>query len=319
MSIEEHDTFAEAYVAGLEAIFDRGRAVNGVQDASSVGSSFGQRPRPTLELTSFAFRVRDPLSCLIDCVPRQTDLGYIAGQWLWVMAGSDSLDRISYYNSAGRPFSEDGRRLPGAFGARMRRNAGDQLLSVLDLLRRDPSSRRAVIVFAEAADARQPTRDFPCALATQLMIRGGRLEAVTTMRSQSALMVLPYDASLFMTLHVWTAAVLGIEPGPHHWVANSFHVYADEIDLAHEVLAHPPTPRSLPSRISDPESTLRVLEVFEESLRTAVATGTRLSATVPLPPVLGDEAEFHGWFAGALRVHARRREGGTTRRSASTT
>ena len=34
------------------------------------------------------------------------------------------------------------------------------------------------------------------------------------MRSQSALMVLPYDAALFMAIHIWVAACLGGEPGP---------------------------------------------------------------------------------------------------------
>lgn len=308
MSIDQHESFAGAYAAGLRAVLRDGREVAGVRDASSIGSGFGHDERATLELAPFHFRVRDPMRCLIDCRPRQPNMAYVVGQWIWVMAGSDELDRISYYNSRGRAFSDDGRRLPGAFGMRMRRSGGDQLERALDLLRRDPTSRRAIIMIAEPGDGRPPTRDWPCAVSFQLMVRDGALEAFTTMRSQSALMVLPYDAALFMTLHVWAAAVLGLPCGPHNWTASSFHVYADELELAEQVLADPPLARALASRVDDPQERLADLDAYECALRTAVTREHAPAGDVPLPASLADEDELHGAFAAVLRAYAERLE-----------
>lgn len=304
----EQESFADAYVEGLRSLLDEGRQVEGVREETSVGSSFGQAPRATLELGPYWFTISNPRACLIAGGAREPREDYIVGQWLWAMAGSDRLERISYYNSRGRAFSDDGHRLSAAFGARMRVNGGDQLQRVIELLRRDPSSRRAQIVFAEPRDGRESSRDFPCATAIQFAIREGRLEAVTTMRSQSALMVLPYDVSLMATLQVWIAALLDVAPGPHHWIANSFHIYADEIELAEAVLAQPPESAALPPVGADPERRLSVLQSYERTLREAVVSGESSALEIELPHWLRDDRELHGRFAAVLRHHAIGRE-----------
>jgi thymidylate synthase len=304
----EYESFAAAYLAELRSLLAHGRQVAGVREETSVGSSFGQGPRATLELGPHLFTIGDPRACLLVGGAREPREAYVVGQWLWVMAGTDRLEQISYYNSHGRAFSDDGRRLTGAFGTRMRVRGGDQLQRVIGLLSGDPSSRRAQIVFAEPGDGREPSRDFPCATAIQFVIRDDRLEAVTTMRSQSALMVLPYDISLMATLQVWVAAVLRIAPGPHHWIANSFHVYADEIELAKEVLADPPEPVSLPPAGSDPERRLTALQSYERTLRDVVIAGEAGVSEIEAPSCLQDDEELHGHFAALLRRYAIGRE-----------
>jgi thymidylate synthase len=296
----DYDTFAEAYVDGISALLSDGQEVEAVLDDSSFGSRFGTAFRPTVELRPFVFRVRDPAACLIACEPRQPDLGYAMGQWLWTMSGSDSLDRIAYYNPVGKLFSEDGSRLPGAFGARMRRNAGDQLERAIDLLRRDPGSRRAVVVLAEAGDSRSAMRDFPCATGLHFLLRGGKLEVTTSMRSQSALMVFPYDAALFMMLHVWVAGALGVECGPHTWVANSFHIYEDELQQARGVRSRGAGSASVPTAVASPAGEkLERLQRLECELR-ADPSGARASSSEGLD----DPAEFHGAIAAVLFAKA---------------
>lgn len=295
--IREYDTFADAYVDGLGELLDCGNRVEPVLDESSVGSAFGTKFRPTIELRPFVFRVRDPSACLIACHPRQPHLDFIVGQWLWTMAGSDDLAQIAYYNQAGRMFSEDGSRLAGAFGARMRRNAGDQLERVIKLLSHDPGSRRAVIAISEAADSRTSMLDFPCASSLHFMIRDGELEMITTMRSQSALMVLPYDAALFMMLQMWVAAELEVDIGTHTWIANSFHVYEDELSLAKKVRSDGAEPGRVPIVAeSNPARLLERLQSFERKLR---LRDQKQSICAP-PPELDDPSEFHGSLAAVL-------------------
>jgi hypothetical protein len=307
VQLRDSETFADAYVAGLTAILADGERVSAVVDPLSVGSSFGERARPTRELRPFGFRVLNPRACLLRCSARQPDLGFIVGQWLWVMRGSAELEPIAFYNDAARRFSEDGKQLSGAFGARMRKRGGDQLSSAVGLLRRDPATRRALVLFADTADATAPNRDQPCAISLHLLMRAGRLEAITTMRSQSALMVLPYDAALFMAIHIWVAACLGVEPGPHVWLAHSFHIYEDELELARSVLATQVSPACLP-HARDPEDALPRLLSFEQRLRLATESSAR-SAVADLAEEVTGVDELHEAARAVLLAHATRRLG----------
>jgi thymidylate synthase len=305
--MREHPTFAAAYLGGLKTLLEDGAEIEGVRDRHSVGSGFGDRTRPTIELLAHTFTVTDPQACLLAGGFRSPREAYIAGQWAWVMAGSEDADHISFYNARGHEFADSEGRLAGAFGARMRRSGGDQLGRSIERLRRDPSSRRAVITIADPGDGRSPSRDFPCALALQLLVRNGQLEAITNMRSQSALMVLPYDAALMMMVQLWAASRLGLEAGPHHWTANSFHVYADEVADAEALIGNPPSPRWLPVASSE-DDRLGLLLTHEAELRRRVSTGTASAADLEIPPALAREDDLLGWVAAAISRHVISRE-----------
>ena len=169
-------------------------------------------------------------------------------------------------------FRTTGESSLGAFGARMRAHRGDQLAAVAERLRSDPASRRAFISVIDQRDTVSRSRDFPCAIGIQFYVREQSLEALTIMRSQSALMVLPYDAALFMLIHVWLAAVLGLAVGTHTWLANSFHLYDDELQLAQRVIADPAEPVECPP-LSPDAAALDALQDFERYARHAAISG----------------------------------------------
>jgi hypothetical protein len=268
MQITTHDSLASAYTEGLRELLRLGQSVDAVEDPASIASRFGTASRPTRELCPYAFSVADPAAALIVSDARRAKLEYLAGQWAWVMRGSSELAPIAYYNSRGTLLSDDGHQLNAAFGARMR--AGhDQIEHAIRKLRSDRASRRAFISIARPADLVTETRDQACAIGLQLFLRGDRLEAVTLMRSQSALLVLPYDAALFMGVHVWLAAALGVEAGRHTWIANSFHVYEDELALVEDVLSEPVTAARYPA-CTDAGSLAGLLRT-EATLREGVA------------------------------------------------
>ncbi len=204
------------------------------------------------------------------------NLEYAIAQWIWVMAGSDDVAAISYYNPRGWNFTEDQQTLRGAFGYRLRRADGiDQLERIVDRLRRDSASRREIAVVSFASDLRRDIRDQPCLISLQFMIRAQRLDLIVVMRSQSAALVLPYDASLFMTLQCWMAARLGVEPGRYVHFAASFHIYEDEIPLAEALLRSPARPVSIGSMREDVQARTEELIAYEAALRAGVLAGDR--------------------------------------------
>jgi len=85
----------------------------------------------------------------------------------------------------------------GGYGPRLFEQRGhDQVGNVLDLLRSNPQSRRAVIQLFNAEDISRYHREVPCTTTMQFMVRDGRLHMLTTMRSNDAYIgLLLHDAA----------------------------------------------------------------------------------------------------------------------------
>jgi thymidylate synthase len=301
-SENSHQTFAQAYVRGLRDLLEHGHDVPPIEDPTSVASKFGQVPRRTTELLGYSFEVRDPRSCLALSSARSLRLPFCFGLFLWTMAGSDNAEWISYYNSRAHDFSDDGIYITAAFGKRLfgLPATGDQLDAIAKRLSGDPQSRRTVATIALPDDNVRRSRDYPCAIALQFFLREDHLHAITYMRSQSAAMVLPYDAFLFMAMQCWMASRLGVAPGPYRHVAGSFHIYEDEVQIAREVLQAGADPARI-GPMPSPEANLDRLLAFEREVRAA----TIARATSTIHKLIGAEIGAHdddSFFAQARRI-----------------
>lgn len=105
---------------------------------------------------------------------------------------------------------------------------------IISILRNDPSTRRAVIQFFNQDDL-SDKKDVPCYNHLQFFLRNGLLHCHVVMRSQSALMVLPYDFYLFSMLHEVFAVRLSVKLGRLYYTCNSIHIYEDEMELAKSI------------------------------------------------------------------------------------
>lgn len=224
-----YSTAQEAFYSSLATLRDNGQRVPGVCDPTSVGSRFGTAPRATLELLAFSFTIEDPRARLIKSRARPLDVAFALSNVLWTLRGDRDAAPILFYNPRGGDFTVDGKHFAGALGSRLRPDTGkNQLAEVVRLLQEDSASRRAVILFFDAEDTRSRPRDTPCMISMHFMIREERLWCINSMRSQSALMVMPYDIFLLTMLQEIVSRRLGTECGPFVHVCNSFHVYEDE-------------------------------------------------------------------------------------------
>jgi thymidylate synthase len=119
----------------------------------------------------------------------------------------------------------------GNYGSRVR----GQLTNIVKTLMEDASSRRAVLsIYSGSSDLRQATKDIPCTLTIQFLIRGGALWMRTSMRSNDAWLGLPYDLMQFCLLQCAIAQCLDIPVGHYCHAVGSMHIY--ERDLVHDVL-----------------------------------------------------------------------------------
>lgn len=226
-----------AYQESLHALVSEGQEIESVSDANSIGSQFGQRSRPTKELLGYSFVLESPRDRAVSFRSRKLNLPFAVANCIWTLAGSDNLKFISFYNERGEQFSDDKETLSGAHGKRLLDTDGiDQIAGIIRRIRTDPYTRRATAVIYHPIDALSSSRDIPCPIAIQFFQRGGKLHAVTYMRSQSAAMVLPYDLFVFTFIQEAIAVELGLDVGLYYHICGSFHYYLEEEHIVQQVL-----------------------------------------------------------------------------------
>lgn len=194
------------------------------------GAISSPRGMETKELIGVQLRLSNPTFNILSNDVRKINHRFAIGEWLWILFGQNDVNSISRINSQIVKFSDDGARLDGAYGPRV----SDQLSYVIDTLGKDPSSRQAVInIWRERPRA---SRDVPCTLSLQFLLRDKRLTLVTTMRSNDVYLGLPYDLFTFTQLQMYVAACLDVHVGEYVHNVGSFHLYESNYEAAEKCL-----------------------------------------------------------------------------------
>lgn len=214
----------DAYAAVLAAILDGGRSIS-------------PRGLHTREIAPFSFVLANPRHRCITNSARRWSFPLAIGEFCWHASGSKELTSIEYYAKRWRDYSNDGETIRGScYGHRMFRGSAthpSQWNRIVDLLKRDPDSRRAVIdLFDATIDLDSDSKDVPCANLVQFLIREGKLLVFVSMRSNDAIWGLPYDVFLFTMFQELMAVELGLELGPYYHSATSMHLYERHFELA---------------------------------------------------------------------------------------
>ncbi|WP_328869654.1 thymidylate synthase [Streptomyces sp. NBC_00287] len=210
------------------------------------GEPVSPRGMQTREVLDVHMTLTQPRARLLHAPPtRVLNPAFAVAETVWHLSGSDA-PWIFGYNSKLRQYADDG-VLRGAYGPRMRNWAGhvDQLRRVVEILKEDPDSRRAVIQLYDPSQDAAGHKDVPCTLGFRFHLRAGRLHMATTMRGQDVWIGMPYDLFFTTTLHELVAGWLGAELGPHHHHVGSLHIYERDLPQAvglSEVAASPVMP-----------------------------------------------------------------------------
>lgn len=189
-----------------------------VQTGSEV-SPRGMRTKEVLDAVIVADDPRDslPVGCGRDLVPA---IGIVEALQLIAGRSYPELTR-----RVGPRFGEfmDGGAFHGSYGQRIR----GQMSVVLRRLRADRDTRQAVVTLWDPQHDLlvDDSRDYPCTIALQFLIRNDRLQLHAHMRSNDVWLGFPYDAFQFTSLQLAAANALSIEPGPYYHHATSLHAY----------------------------------------------------------------------------------------------
>ena len=237
-----------------------------LKSRTRVGATRG----PSTELSGVLLKLRNPRARL-SITERRCRISSCLGELLWYLSKSNSLRFIKYYVKEYSANSDDGKTIFGAYGPRLfnMRNH-DQIANVITLLRKKPESRRAVIQLFNAEDLVGHRKEIPCTSTLQFMIRRGRLNLLTSMRSNDAYKGLPHDVFAFTMLQEILARTLGVDLGTYKHSVGSLHLYESDRAGAQQFLDEgwQPSDTAMPAMpLGDPWPSVRLLVKAEARVR----------------------------------------------------
>ena len=222
----------------MRAVFAR------LLSASRGNTKVNSRKGYSTETFGALLELTDPRSRLSRSKSRSRVFSAL-GECLWYLSGSNELEHIQYYIDGYHEFSDDGKTLNGAYGARIFRSGrgesrdkpDDQWQRVIDTLRNREGSRNAIIQIYANEDGEKGSKDIPCTCTLQFVIRKKLLHLHVHMRSNDVVLGFPHDIFAFTMMQEIAARELDVEVGSYQHSVSSLHLYDDSDNLPSRTMA----------------------------------------------------------------------------------
>lgn len=224
----------------------------------TVGFEANPRGTKTRELLNYNISVFDPRNRIISFADRKTSLKYLLGEFIWYIGGSNNPAGITPYakfwdgikNPDGTVNSNYGHRFFGhdadCLVKRDDTKRDSQWGTVVDILKKDPDSRQAIMNVHLPKDRWIGNKDIPCTLSLQFFIRENRLLLIVNMRSNDIILGFTNDVFQFTMLQEAMALELrevyhNLELGAYFHNAGSMHIYDRHFEMANKIIGDPQT------------------------------------------------------------------------------
>lgn len=178
----------------------------------------------------------DPAQCVIFDRIRNCNPALHLAESLWMLAGRNDLEFITQFTPSMKSYSDDGVTLHSAYGHRWRNHFQiDQLRDVVDNLKKDPTSRRELIVMwdprSDLEKKNNGGKDLSCNFAMKFAQRNGRLNLTVYNRSNDSVFGCPGGANSvhFAFVQMFVAASVGMPVGSYTQVSDDLHIYGGEV------------------------------------------------------------------------------------------
>lgn len=171
---------------------------------------------------------------------------------MWMLAGRNDVETVSYYAKQMAEYSDDGKTLNAAYGYRWRKHFGhDQLDEVVEILKKDPASRQAVVQIWDHQDLVSSTKDRACNTQVLFEIQSGSLNMTVFNRSNDTIWGC-YGANVvhFSFLQEYMANRIGVDVGVYYQVSNNLHLYT-EFEISQRYIVPSETPGPIRSLVYD--------------------------------------------------------------------
>jgi len=181
----------------------------------------------------------------------------IVHELLWFLAGDTNIKYLNDHGvriwdewadergDLGPVYGRQWRSWPAADGATI-----DQIANVVEMIRRNPDSRRLIVTAWNPADVEKMALP-PCHLLFQFYVADGRLSCQMYQRSADTFLGVPFNIASYALLTLMVAQVTGLKPGDFVHTLGDAHLYSNHLEQAHLQLSRAPKP--LPTMRLNPD------------------------------------------------------------------
>ena len=173
---------------------------------------------------------------------RQIRVENFVAEMMWFISGQkDTNVFLNRHTKIWDAFTTEDGEVETAYGHRWRHHFGrDQLVDMILLLTKDPSSRHGVVVTWDPADDGllhgTPKKNVPCPYTFTVNIIGGRLHLHNIIRSNDMVLGCPTDAAGFAYLACLLARLMNVKPGIYTHSISNAHIYENHYAAAEEMV-----------------------------------------------------------------------------------
>ena len=193
------------------------------------------------------------------CTLKHVSFNNVLAETLWLISGEDRIDRLHEMkakhwdpwlpkdecfgpNSLGRVYGVQWRNwlsLPA--GNELGLKATDQLMHLVDGLRKDPHGRRHLVTCWNPGELDQMALPpchvmFQCHVGVDQDTRERRLSLQVYQRSVDLFIGAPYDVGIYSLILRMLCTILGFAPGQLIFTFGSAHVYLNHVDQSLEMV-----------------------------------------------------------------------------------
>lgn len=175
---------------------------------------------------------------------RKIPLRIFTAEMVWYLMGSRlPSEFLQKFTKIWDDFTNINGVVSTSYGYRWRRHFGrDQIGEALKLLKKDPSSRQAVVVTWDPADdgltntlTVRKKMNVPCPFSFVINITAGKLNLYSVARSTDMILGLPHDVAGFALLQRILAACLGYKIGRYVFTTAHAHIYDNHYGAARKL------------------------------------------------------------------------------------
>ena len=209
MKMIKATTVNEAYSQLMDALLKQGEQIS---DTKELRNCIVVIDEPSLTNMHFKYR---PLS-----------MNYALAELEWYWTGNRSCHAIGAHAKKWLEITDDGLTSNSAYGYILfKKYNKNQLEEIIEMLRRDPASRRAVLNISDPTLDKIKTKDMQCTISLQFIVRDGKVHTTVYMRSNDVYYGFPYDYIFFVSIAQYIAKRLNLEVGEYVHHAGSMHIY----------------------------------------------------------------------------------------------
>jgi thymidylate synthase len=200
-------------------------------------------------LSLFGYQMRFDLAAGFPVVTtKKLHVRSIIHELLWFLKGDTNVAYLHEHDvSIWDEWADEHGDLGPVYGAQWRtwRTADgghvDQIQRALDLLRKDPNSRRNIVSSWNVGELDQMALA-PCHAMFQFYVANGRLSCQLYQRSADVFLGVPFNIASYALLIHMLAQQTGLAPGELVWTGGDCHLYLNHLEQVELQLARVPLP-----------------------------------------------------------------------------